>query len=76
MNFGNLLNKNWGNFKTVNAAALLVPTNQAALIPGGTVKPTFRLQTDRNQPASSTYRNSVSVASTYYMQFGLRYIFN
>lgn len=76
LNFGNLLNKNWGLQKTVNAAAILVPTNTAALIPGGTVKPTFRLQTDRNQPVTSTFRNTASVQSTYYMQFGLRYIFN
>jgi hypothetical protein len=75
MNFGNLLNKNWGIYKSVNAAAILVPTNTAALVPGGTVRPTFRLQTDRNQPVTSTYRNSVTVSSTYYMQMGLRYMF-
>ncbi len=75
LNFGNLLNKDWGLFKSVNAAAILVPTNQASLVAGGTVKPTFRLQTDRNQPVTSTFRNSVSVSSTYYMQMGLRYSF-
>jgi hypothetical protein len=75
-NVGNLLNKDWGMYKTVNAAGILVPTNTAALVPGGSVKPTFRLQTDRNQPVQSTYRNNVSLTSTYYMQFGLRYIFN
>jgi hypothetical protein len=74
-NFGNLLNKNWGIFKSVNAAALLVPTNQGSLVAGGTVKPTFRLQTDRNQPVTTTFRNNVAVASTYYMQMGLRYSF-
>lgn len=75
-NFGNLLNKNWGIYQTVNASGILVPTNQNALVAGGTVKPTFRLQTDRNQPVQSTFRNNVSLSSTYYMQFGLRYIFN
>lgn len=75
-NFGNFLNKNWGIFKTVNASALLVPTNTSALTPGGATVPTFRLASDRNAPVTNTYRDNNSIASTYYMQFGLRYIFN
>ena len=75
-NFGNMLNPRWGVFKTVNASSILVPTNVNNLVPGGTVKPTFRLQTDRNQPVSSLFRENNSISSTYYMQFGLRYIFN
>ncbi len=75
-NFGNLLNKNWGTFDVVNASSILVPTNVNNLVPGGTVKPTFRLQTDRNQPVTSVFRENNSITSTYYMQFGLRYIFN
>jgi hypothetical protein len=77
-NFGNLLNHDWGKFKTMNAPSgqLLVPTNQASIVPGGTTVPTFRLQTDRNNPILTTYRDNVSVTSTYYMQFGIRYLFN
>ncbi|GGF20684.1 cell envelope biogenesis protein OmpA [Hymenobacter cavernae] len=80
-NVGNLLNKNWGLYQLVNNASngnasILVPTNTASLVPGGTVKPTFRLGTDRNQPVSTTFRNNISTTSTYYMQMGLRYIFN
>ena len=75
-NFGNLINPNWGKIRTVNASSVLVPTNQNSLVPGGTVKPTFRLQTDRNSPVIETFRDNVSVFSTYYMQMGLRYIFN
>lgn len=75
-NFGNLLNKEWGAFDAVNAPGILVPTNTAALVSGGAVRPTFRLQTDRNQPVTSTFRDVNSITSTYYMQFGLRYIFN
>jgi hypothetical protein len=75
-NFGNWLNKNWGAFDQVNATGVLVPTNQNNLVPGGTVRPTFRLQSDRNQPVTSTYRDNNSITSTYYMQFGIRYIFN
>jgi len=77
-NFGNLLNANWGKVKTVNASSVLVPTNQNNLVagPGGTVRPTFRLATDRNNPVTDTFRDNVSVTSTYFMQMGIRYIFN
>jgi hypothetical protein len=74
-NFGNFLSSNWGKAKVVNASAVLVPTNVASLVPGGTVRPTFRIQTDRNGPVTETFRDNISVASTYYMQFGLRYLF-
>lgn len=77
-NFGNLINPNWGKVRTVNASTLLVPTNATSgtiFTPGGTTRPTFRLQTDRNNPVTTTFRDNVSIASTYYMQFGLRYIF-
>ncbi|WP_324671923.1 TonB-dependent receptor [Hymenobacter sp. GOD-10R] len=89
-NFGNLLNRNWGLVQTLNTvsngnAAILVPTNITAptnnptlplYTPNGTVRPTFRLATDRNQPVTTTFRNTIALASTYYMQFGLRYTFN
>jgi hypothetical protein len=75
-NLGNRLNKHWGTFDQVNAAGILVPTNANSLVAGGNVKPTFRLQTDRGQPVTATFRDNNSIISTYYMQFGLRYIFN
>jgi hypothetical protein len=75
-NFGNLIDPNWGKVKTVNASSVLVPTNPTLLVPGGAVMPTFRLATDRNNPVIDTFRDNVSVASTYYMQMGIRYIFN
>jgi hypothetical protein len=77
-NFGNLLNADWSKVKSLNAPSgqVLVPTNQATVIPGGTTVPTFRLQTDRNNPITTTFRDNVSVFSTYYMQFGIRYLFN
>jgi hypothetical protein len=78
-NFGNLLNKDWGAFKalSVSNGGILVPTNVAALVSGGTVKPTFQLASDfgGNVP-TSTYRTVLTTGSTYYMQFGIRYIFN
>jgi hypothetical protein len=78
-NFGNLLNKNWGAVKTlsVNNGAILVPTNQALLVAGGTVKPTFQLASDiAGGVPTTTYRTVNTISSTYFMQFGLRYIFN
>ena len=75
-NFGNLLNPNWGKLKTINASSILIPQNISSLTPGGTTRPTFRLATDRGQIITSTFRDNVSVFSTYFMQFGFRYIFN
>jgi hypothetical protein len=75
-NFGNLLNSSWSTVKTLNNGAILVPTNQNNLVPGGTVRPTFQLATDRSGLATSTFRDNASITSTYYMQFGLRYLFN
>lgn len=79
-NFGNLLNPEWGIFKAVNAPGILVPTNitstGGAVTAGGAVTPTFRLQSNGSQPVTSTFRDVNSISSTYYMQFGLRYIFN
>ncbi|MDB5206057.1 MAG: TonB-dependent receptor [Flavisolibacter sp.] len=76
LNLGNLLNPDWGKINVINAAQLLIPTNTANLVPGGTVTPTFRLANDRGLPVSETFRDLLSVGATYSMQFGLRYIFN
>jgi len=76
INFGNLINKDWGIFKSINSSAILAPANTAALVPGGTVVPTFRMATIGGVPVSETFRDNNSITSTYYMQFGLRYLFN
>lgn len=75
-NVGNLLNPSWGKVKIINASSILVPQNQNSLVPGGAVVPTFRLQTVQGQIATRTFRDNLGIASTYYMQFGLRYLFN
>ncbi|UEG54665.1 carboxypeptidase regulatory-like domain-containing protein [Mucilaginibacter daejeonensis] len=74
-NFGNLLNKKWGSYKLVNNSSILVPTNTSSLSANGTTKPTFQLGQDRGSLITNTFRDDVSLNSTYYMQFGLRYIF-
>jgi hypothetical protein len=77
-NFGNLLNSSWGNVQTTSASGgqILVPANTSSLQTGGTTRPTFRLATDNNNLVTKTYRDILGLSSTYYMQFGLRYIFN
>lgn len=78
-NFGNLLNKKWGNVNFVNNSAILVPTNTSALTTGataGTTKPTFKMATFQNELVKSTFGTSQTISSTYYLQFGVRYNFN
>ncbi|WP_207896699.1 TonB-dependent receptor [Flaviaesturariibacter flavus] len=74
-NVGNLLNSSWGVFRQTNATSPLVVTNQASLVPGGSVRPTFQLATDRQGLLLESFRTNTTITSTYYMQFGLRYIF-
>ncbi len=75
MNFGNMLNSNWGNVNFVKNPGILVPQNVAALTPGGTVRPTFWLNTFDNKPIDSIFGTTQTFASTYFMQFGFRYNF-
>ncbi|OOQ57784.1 TonB-dependent receptor [Mucilaginibacter pedocola] len=76
LNAGNLLNPNWGLRKLVNANALLIPVNLNAVKPGGTTRPEFQLATIGGKLVSETFRNDVSLNSTYTIQFGVRYSFN
>jgi hypothetical protein len=74
-NVGNLLNAKWGTY-TSPVGNLLQVTNASALTPGGTTKPTFRLNTLNGALISSNSMINASITSTYYMQFGLKYAFN
>lgn len=75
-NLGNLLNPRWGTFRIVNTPALLTAVNTSAFTPDGSVKPTFQMATYNGQLPTSVYRDNLSITSTYYMQLGVRYIFN
>ena len=75
-NLGNLLDPSWGKVKLTNASAILVPTNAPLLVSGGTVVPTFKLNTSQGQFVTRTFRDDVSTNSTYSVQFGVRYLFN
>jgi hypothetical protein len=73
-NFGNLINKNWGNRNFVNNAAILVPQNVSAI--SATTKPTFKMAQSGGDIVRTTFGSTQTIASTYYMQFGVRYNFN
>lgn len=76
MNLGNLLNSSWGTYDT-SIGNILTPRNVSSLVAGGNVKPTFWLNANNGKIISDkTYRTNVSIASTYYMQFGARITFN
>lgn len=72
-NMGNLLNPSWGKVKAVNASSLLAVASTP--VPGVSA-PTFRLATAQGQVVTRTFRDVISTASTYSVQFGLRYLFN
>jgi len=73
-NVGNLLNRKWGNVNFVNNASILVPQNASSITE--TTKPTFILGAAQGDIVRNTFGTSQTIASTYYMQFGVRYIFN
>ena len=60
----------------VNAGQILAVTTTTNYQPNGTILPTFQLAADRGTIITRTFRDDVSVNSTYQIQFGLRYIFN
>ncbi|TDN39666.1 TonB-dependent receptor [Hymenobacter sp. UV11] len=78
-NVGNLLNNNWGRVQQLTFNNFLEPQNVNNLTTAATSpKPTFRFGRDAvtGQLLTNTFRDAVSLSSTYYMQVGLRYSFN
>ncbi len=75
-NVANLLYNEWGHAQAFNQSILLVNSNSSSLVPGGTVKPTFRLNPYNNTMLTKTFNDVISYASTYSLKFGVRYIFN
>ena len=73
-NVGNLLNRRWGNFNFVNNTAVLVPQNVSSI--NASTKPTFKLASSSDDILRETFGTVQTIASTYYMQFGVRYKFN
>jgi hypothetical protein len=78
MNVGNLLNPNWGHRWRTHQVQLLDVRNSSALTATGTVKPEFHfnhLAGTNNILPTESFDKLVSTASTFRMQFSIRYIF-
>ncbi|MFD1258336.1 carboxypeptidase regulatory-like domain-containing protein [Mucilaginibacter terrae] len=75
-NIGNLLKPDWGVRNVVNASSILIPANLDAIQPNGTVIPTFQMATVGGKLVSETFRNDISLNSTWSVQCGIRYLFN
>ncbi|MCX2479614.1 carboxypeptidase regulatory-like domain-containing protein [Pedobacter sp. MC2016-15] len=74
-NVGNLLNRNWGNRSFVNSSQLLTIANTAANPVSPTQRPLFRLNPVANDVVRESFGTTQTISSTYYMQFGVRYLF-
>jgi hypothetical protein len=77
-NVGNLLNSNWGNNWLMYRSDILYMSNVSSVTPNGDVVPTFRLNpiAGSNEMLTETFRKNIDYASTFSIQFSLRYIFN
>lgn len=69
-NFLNLLNSEWGLYKTVNNSSILSYNTAAGSAKG------YTFQQNNGKRLVDTYNNYNSFASTYSIQFSVRYIFN
>jgi hypothetical protein len=76
LNFANLLSRHWGIAESFNQGNILTQSNVANIVPGGSVRPTYRLNPYNNTMLTKTFNNIVNYPSTYSMQLGIRYIFN
>ncbi|MBC7890030.1 MAG: TonB-dependent receptor [Ferruginibacter sp.] len=78
LNFGNLLNKNWGTFKTTNRTALLnfVRVETTGVNAGKPVYSFPYLDATNQIPLTSSFQNSTGQGSRFQVQMGVRYIFN
>lgn len=77
-NFGNLLNKNWGIFRTTNRTGLLnFKRVETTGVNAGKPVYSFPYLDAANQiPLTSTFQNSTGQGSRWQIQMGFRYIFN
>jgi hypothetical protein len=71
LNFGNLLNKNWGIGTLFNSNQPLVP--QTATAQG---VPQYRMRNQGTNLLTEPYRASAGINDVYRIQFGVRYFFN
>lgn len=74
VNVGNLLNKNWGNMKSVTISQVLKQTNKRTA--GGTTEPVYNFQRNGTEVLKNAFTNTFGTSSTYLMQISVRYMFN
>ncbi|HMG68583.1 MAG TPA: hypothetical protein VK588_12885, partial [Chitinophagaceae bacterium] len=75
LNVGNLLDKNWGLYKTPNLTNFLRYEGLGA--DGKTPSFSFTYLDATNQvPLVNSYKNDTGISSRWQMQFGIRYLFN
>jgi hypothetical protein len=78
INLGNLLNRNWGDYKYINSTQFLA-FKGIANSGADAGKPTFSFpyfNAATSTPLTQTFGEGTSIASRWQAQFGLRYIFN
>jgi hypothetical protein len=78
LNFGNLLNKNWGILKFANRTALLTLKRVETAGPNAG-KPVYSFpyfDANNQIPLTSSFQNSTGIGSRWQIQTGIRYIFN
>lgn len=71
VNFGNLLNSDWGIQQNLNGAQNILSRTEK----NATQTPTFNMNRVSGELPTTPYQNSSSFSTTWSMQFGLRYIF-
>ncbi len=84
INFGNMLNKNWGAYKIFTSGSTFYPVISSFLKYEGVVSPanptprySFPYLDPANQvPLTSTYKDDPSILSRWQAQIGIRYLFN
>ena len=77
LNFGNLLNKNWGlGQRITNTQPLVVPTAAQGGPADAAGKAQYRLRVINNELQTKTYEQTAGFGDVWRIQLGLRYSFN
>ena len=80
LNFGNLLNSNWGGGQAFTSLQPLVTTSSSSSstcrVPSATTAATYCLRTIGGSPLSNSYTPTANTGDVYRIQIGIRYIFN
>jgi len=79
INFGNLLNRNWGVYKTFSNGSTFSNSflKYEGLTPDNHPRFSFPYLDPTNQiPYTNSFKDDTGILSRWQMQFGLRYLFN